>query len=44
MNVGFDQPRTGETSFGVINLGLASERVLEGDDTTLFNPNIDKFA
>jgi hypothetical protein len=44
MNVSLDQPRTGEASFGVINLGLASERVLEGDDTTLLHPDIDEFA
>ncbi|HEX9424092.1 MAG TPA: hypothetical protein VF899_12685 [Pyrinomonadaceae bacterium] len=44
MNVGLDQPRTGEASLGVINLGFASERVLEGDDATLFHPNIDEFA
>src|SRR5262245_54109987 len=38
MNMGLDQPRTGEASPGVVNLGLASERVLEGDDTTLSAP------
>ena len=44
MNVGLDQPRTGEASLGVINLGLARERMLEGNDTTLFHPDIDEFA
>src|SRR5262249_18709443 len=44
MNVGLDQPRTGEASLGVINLGLASESALEGDDTTLFHPDIDEVA
>ena len=44
MDVGFDQPRTGEASLGVINLGFASERVLEGDDTAVFHPNIDGLA
>ena len=31
-------------SLGVINLGLASERVPEGDDTTLFHSDTDEFA
>jgi hypothetical protein len=42
--VGFDQPGTGEASLGVINLGLASERGLEGDNTALFHPDIDELA
>jgi hypothetical protein len=44
MDVGLDQPRTGEASLGVINLSSASERVLEGDDTALFHPDIDELA
>ena len=44
MNVGLDQPRTGEASLGVVNLGLASECELEDDDRTLFRPDIDEFA
>jgi hypothetical protein len=44
MDVGLDQPRTGEASLGVINLGLASERGLEGDDATSFHPNVDEFV
>ena len=44
MNMGLDQPRTGEASLGVINRGFASERVLEGDDAALFHPDIDELA
>ena len=44
MDVSFDQPRTGEASLGVENLGLASKRVFEGNDTALFHPDIDEFA